>query len=156
MREFKSKRLGGACCRVEQKRCDGWQLSSLSIRILAYQDESGTFLPFGSAVSLPFFRCGPPHFEGIRAITTTSRVPRGTTRFPVPDCSYPLVFELLFCIAILLFRSSTSSSSDADTTSPDQPASSSLAIDSPPKPLGHRQALGARLRPAIGQKPAVP
>lgn len=43
----------------------------------------------------------------------------------------------------------------AGSVSPNQPATSSLAINSPPRRLGHLQALGAHLRSAIGRKPAV-
>ena len=49
-----------------------------------------------------------------------------------------------------------SSSFKAGSVSPNQPATSSLAINSPPGLLGHLQALGAHLRSAIGRKPAVP
>ncbi|KAJ4992327.1 hypothetical protein SVAN01_02036 [Stagonosporopsis vannaccii] len=92
------------------------------------------------------------------------------TRCPEADAHNALVrvpllvstaIELHLCTAVSRaprtdVRSPRPSSSKADTASPDQPASSSLAINSPPELLGRHHALATRLRPAIGWKPAVP
>lgn len=120
----------------------------------------GTFRSFGGPQSLPFgSEWTFPTSELIEQSRPT-RCPKAEALSR--DQSFArFVFAAQLCTAFSdtlrrPYAHPASTSSKAGTTSPDQPATSSLPVNSPPGLLGLTITLGAHLRPAIGRKPAVP
>lgn len=106
-------------------------------------------LPFAG----PHFalRVSPPAIT-TKTLLRQARLPGATACvvvFGISDC-------VGFCHLCTSDTLTSSSFPEADSVSSDQPATSSLAINSLPGPLGHHLARGADLRPAIGRKRAVP